>query len=266
MSSVGRIRYPHPFRRAVRAAALAAVCSSFGMTAEGQILNTLRGWADPEPGLTGEVEGRFGLAEGNSDYLELSAGGAIQLVTGRHRVRFLVSETLRRADGEEIAENFLLHLRHNYRLTAGLSSLLFAQNQFNPFRRLERRTLLGAGARFDIVREAPWNASLGASYMFESERLTDAETEDIDIDHRGSFFVSVIGSVTESVGVDVSGFYQPRLDDFSDSRVSLDASAQTDLVGELDLIVAFALSRESEPAPGVEETDLTLTTGLRFSF
>lgn len=233
---------------------------------EGQIVNTLRGWADPEPGLSGEIDARFGVSEGNSDYLELSAGGAVQLLAGRHRVRLLASERLRRAEGTKIAENFLIHARHNVRISPAVSSLLFVQNQYDPFRRLQRRTLLGVGARFDVVRREAWNASLGASYMFESERLTDAEPDEVDEDHRGSFFVSVIGQVTGSLRMDVSGFYQPRLDDFGDSRVSLDASARNDIVGGLDLIVALSITRESEPAPDVEETDLTLTSGLVFSF
>lgn len=251
-------------RRAAVAATLALAATAVPLRA--QIVNTLRGWSDPEPGWSGEVEGRFALSEGNAEYLELSAAASVQLVAGRHRIRALASETLRRAAGEEIAEDFLVHLRHNLRLTAALSTLLFVQNQYNPFRRLERRTLVGAGGRWDVVRVDSWNAALGAAYMYESEVLTEDPEGVVDTDHRFSFFASLVGRVTQAVRADIAAFHQPLVGDFSDSRAFASARVRTDLVGELDLIVAFTLYHDAEPAEGVEPTDLTLSSGLVLSF
>lgn len=253
-----------PARRAAMVATLTLAAAVAPLQA--QIVNTLRGWSAPEPGWSGEVEGRFALSEGNAEYLELSAAASLQLVAGRHRVRALASETLRRAGGEEIAEDFLVHLRHNFRLTSVLSTLFFVQNQYNPFRRLERRTLLGGGGRWDVVRAESWNAALGAAYMYESEVLTDDPEGVVDTDHRFSFFASLVGRLTQAVRADVAAFYQPLVGDFADSRAFTSASVRTDIVGELDLIVAFTLYHDSEPAEGVEPTDLTLSSGLVLSF
>lgn len=229
---------------------------------DGQIVNTLRGWAEPEPGWSGEIETRFALADGNSDYLELSAGGALQVVTGRHRVRALASERLRRASGEKVAEDFLVHLRHNYALSDPFKTLLFAQNQVNPFRRLARRTLFGAGGRWDFARADAWDASLGASYMLELERLTDDPTGSTETEHRASYFLSIIGQPTETLRLDVSAFFQPLLDDYTDSRAYATASGRVDVVGGLDLLVALGLLHDSDPPDGVEPTDFTLGWGI----
>lgn len=257
--------------RAARGAGVAVlvavgVAGARPVPADAQIVNTLRGWEEPEPGWSGELETRFALSEGNSEYLELSAGGALQVVAGRHRIRGLVSETLRRASGEKVAEDFLVHARHNYALSDAFKTLLFVQNQVNPFRRLARRTLFGAGARVDFVRADSWDASLGASYMLENERLTDDPDDGARTEHRASYFVSVIGRATETMRLDVIGFFQPLLDDYTDSRAYAAASGRVDVIGGLDLLVALGLLHDSDPPDGVEPTDFTLSSGIVLEF
>jgi len=231
-----------------------------------QIINTLRGWEEPEPGWSGELEGRLAFASGNSDYLELSASAAIQLLTTRQRIRVLVHETRRRANGQEVVNAFLAHVRHNFRLSDLVWTLVFAQHQYSPFLRLERRSLLGAGTRLDVVRAEGWDASIGLSAMIESEVLTDEPGGAARVDGRGSFFLSGIGDVTDDLRVDVSAFYQPLLDEWSDSRAYVAAVARVDVVGGLDLLVRFDLLHDSNPPPDVEQTDLRLSTGLLLDF
>lgn len=250
-----------------RAIVIACVLLGTGAAAaDAQIVNTLRRWSDAEPGWSGRVEATFAAASGNTEYLELTAGGSAQLVASRHRVRGLVSESLRRANGEKIAESFLAHLRHNYRLTPVFSTLAFVQHQSDPFRRLQRRTLIGAGTRMDIVREEHWEGSLGVSYMFEAEELTDDPDGRVEREGRGSFFASAIGQVAETLRIDLSSFYQPLFSDFGDARAYTAASLRVDVVGELDLIVRFDLTHDSRPPVGVEETDMRFSTGLVFDF
>ena len=255
-----------PSARWLGVAAALALTLGFAEPADGQIITTLRRWSDAEPGWSGDVEGAFALAEGNSEYLELTGGASVQLVAERHRVRALGSGSLRRAGGEKIAESVLAHLRHNYTLTALVSTLVFAQYQADPFRRLARRTLLGAGARLDVVRRERWEAALGLSYMYEAEEITDDPVGGIEREGRGSFFLNAIGDVTETLRVDVSSFYQPLFSDFGDARAYTAASLRLDVVGELDLIVRFDLTYDSRPPEDVEPTDVRLSTGLVLDF
>lgn len=248
-------------------AALAAGLASLSTgPASGQIVNTLRGWTDPEPGWTGEVEGRFLVSSGNSEYLELTAGGAIQLVAGRHRLRVLSGATIRRANDEDVARSVLAHARHNYRLTRVVRSLLFVQHTYDPFRRLKRRSLVGAGARLDVVRAASWDASLGLSYMIEGEQLTDDPEEAYEVEGRASFFLSMLGDATRHLEVDVSAFYQPLLNDFGDARAYVDADVRINIIGGLDLVVGLGLQHDSRPPEGVDRTDVRMSTGLAFEF
>jgi len=233
--------------------------------AHGQIINTLRGWSEDEVGWSGEVAAAIAIAQGNTEYFELDLSAAVQYAGDRHRVRALADAARRTASGVEIAEATLLHLRHNYRLTPVVHSLLFIQAQNNPFQRIDSRFLLGLGARFDVVRAESWEASLGAAYMRESEDLTDDDSGPTRR-NRGSFFASIFGRLTEQALVDLYAFYQPVITDWSNARASVGSNLDVALVGQLTLVVGFRFAYNSEPAPEVEKDDMWLRTGLRINF
>ena len=71
---------------------------------------------------------------------------------------------------------------------------------------------------------------------------------------------------TEQVRVDAYAYYQPVITDFSDARVSAGSNLDVALVGQLALITGFRYAYNSQPAPGVEKSDMWLRTGLRFTF
>jgi putative salt-induced outer membrane protein YdiY len=239
---------------------------AFVPTADAQIVNTLRRWSDAEPGWDGDVQARFALARGNTEYLEFAGGASLQFVSERHRVRGFTNASVRRASGEKIAESVTTHLRHNYRLTPAFSTLVFLQHSSDPFRRIDSRTLAGAGTRIDLVREEAWEGSIGFSAMYEGESFTDDPSGLHQEEFRGSFFASAVGRVTETLRLDLSAFYQPLFSDWGDDRLFIASTMRVDVVGELDLVVRFDLQRESRPPVGVEPTDLSLSTGFVLDF
>lgn len=239
---------------------------AFAPTADAQIVNTLRRWSGAEPGWDGDLQARLAVASGNTEYLEFAGGASLQFVAERHRVRAFTNASVRRASGEKVAESVTAHLRHNYRLTPAFSTLVFLQHSSDPFRRIESRTLAGAGTRIDIVRAEAWEASIGLSAMYEGEAFTDDPTGERENEFRGSFFASAVGTVTETLRLDLSAFYQPLVGDWGDDRLFIASTIRVDVVGELDLLVRFDLQRESRPPAGVEPTDLSLSTGFVLDF
>mgnify|MGYP006278061385 CR=1 FL=1 len=231
----------------------------------GQILNTLRGWSDVDHGWSMELEGAISLSRGNTEHLDLSAGSSIQLIAGGHRVRFLLSETYKTVDGNRTAEDFKVHLRHNYRLTPVFHTLVFVQDQYNPYQRLERRSLLGGGLRMDILRDSLCMMALGGSVMLEYVELTDDSLDESGTDTRGSFFVSMIWEPLNGSVVDLSGFYQPLFPGFDDPLMTAALNIEASIGLGLSLFTRADISHDSRPPEGVESTDLTLSSGLRFS-
>ena len=234
-------------------------------TVNAQIVNTLRGWESPEDGWSLEVDGKLSFAKGNSDHLHLTAGASVQFLTGSNRFRFMVSNNFQSTDGNRSAEDFKVHLRHNYRLSDLFSTLLFAQNQYNPFKRLERRSLLGAGTRVDIIQTSGCQAALGASLMLESIELTDDPEEGSSTDARASFFVSLIGQPAEILRIDLSGFYQPLVIDFSNPLILMTLNIQTSVSDALAITTSLEYSYNGDPPEDVKDTDIVLSSGLRFS-
>ncbi len=230
-----------------------------------QILNTLRGWSDIDNGWSVEVEGKFSLSRGNYHHMDLSSHGAVQYLTERNRFRFMISENFYNIDGNTVSEDFVAHLRHNYRLTNTFATLLFTQDQYKPYQSLQRRTLLGGGLRADILHSDRCGAALGASAMMESLAFTNEINEEDTTNIRASFFISLLWQPVDVLTIDLSGFYQPKLPDFAEPLLMSALCLETRLSQYLSMINTFDLAYDESPAEGVDQTDYSLKSGLRFS-
>lgn len=234
------------------------------VVAAGQIINTLRGFDAKEMGWSGGIEGAIALAEGNTEYFESELSAAIQRRSEKQRWR-LMGRLMRRDTGDiKIAENRMGHLRHNYRLTDVLASVLFVQGQRDPFRRLETRLLAGGGARVDVIRRDTWYGAVGATYMYEDEELTGGGG--FASDHRFSFFASLYSASSERVKLDISAFYQPLISDFEDARAYVSTALRVDVMGGVYVLVKYNMVHDANPPTGVEQTDQTLRSGMGIKF
>lgn len=250
------------FRRTL---ALACVFMTIAGASNAQIINTLRGFEDHDQGWSGSIAGAVALADGNDNYFELEGAAALQYQGQHNRWRLILSGSRRQANNEKVSDNRIAHLRHNYRLLDHIASIAFVQTQYNPFRRIERRTLVGLGARFDAWRGERLNASVGATVMYEEEQLTDNDAG-FDTGYRYSMFVSVFGDRGDELKLDVLGFYQPVTNDLTDYRALTIGNLRVALIGSLDVLLNYRFEHDSKPAPGVKNDDHTLRSGLELSF
>lgn len=233
------------------------------------IVNTLRGsWDDARVGWSGSANASIALSSGNSDYFQLAANGALQVRGQRNRVRLSVAEALLHAGGNKINENFVAHIRYNHRFggDAPFSTILFAQIQHSPFWKVDRRTLLGVGGRYDVVGTDVIQVSVGATYMYETEKLVPEEDTPTDHDHRASSFLSFVAKPDGPVEIDVSGFYQPLLADFGDVRLLLVSNVAIRVTERVGVTTGLELFHDSRPAPDVERTEVKLLSGIQLSF
>ena len=231
-----------------------------------QILNTLRGFDAKEMGWSGGLEGSVAVADGNTDYFEYEVNGAAQHQGAHNRWRFLARTMRRTAYGSEIAESRVGHVRHNYRLgSSRYATLSFLQGQYEPFKRIQQRYLVGAGAQMELFDRNLWQSVLGGSIMYENEELTDGGGQRSE-SARLSFFLSIFREVKDGFSVDVVGFYQPRADDFGDVRGNLTLGTRAFVVAQLYVFARYVVEYDSEPAPGVDDLDQSLRAGLGIKF
>jgi len=251
--------------RAVNYVTVLLALLAFQNPASAQILNTLRGWSEPDPGWSLEVDGKLSYSRGNTDNLQIAAGASVQFVTAANRFRFMISDKFQSKDGERSAQDFRIHLRHNYRLSETYSSILFVQNEYNPYKRLERRTLFGAGIRADLISSSSIQGALGTTVMLESIELTDGTDRGSYDQTRASLFISLIAQSAEILQIDLSGFYQPLLKDFSDQHILMMLCVQTSISETWALTSSLEYSFSGNPPDDVEDTDVVITSGFKIS-
>ncbi|MDH3197090.1 MAG: DUF481 domain-containing protein [Candidatus Krumholzibacteria bacterium] len=247
-------------KRGLVVVAFLCACAGAAPPAQAQIVNTLRAFSDT-PGWAAAVEGFLAVSSGNSEYFEIDVDAAVQYQSERHRVRALGEHSRREVEGTDIARNTLAHLRHNYQLGSRVSTIVFAQVQRNPFRRVERRTLFGGGLRFDVFARESFETAVGATVIREAEELTGGDGGAV-IHARMSYFASIIGQPRDGVQIDMVAFYQPLADDYADARAYAAASLRVDIVGGLYFVAAYDLVHDANPPAGVDPTDQRIRSGL----
>jgi hypothetical protein len=247
----------------------------FPPKAGAQIVNTLRGFQNDRLDWSGGLEGTVAAAGGNSDYSEFQLDGNVQYVSGRNRWRGLGGASQRRASGKSVAEDQLVHVRHNYRFTDRVASLMFTQWAHDRFLRLETRILLGAGGRLDLIRKENIEAAIGLAYMYEHEDdgplpgdAPPGTFDDSGVEHenRLSLFVSVYNGSSEKVQSDVVLFWQPLVSALDKARTFVTASVRVNVKGGLYFLFRYRLSQDSDPPATVLARDQTVRSGLGIQF
>ena len=232
--------------------------------ASAQILNTLRGFSGGEPGWSGSAEVNFSQTGGNTEVLALGAEAQLQYEWKRERWRIMGEQSYKSNRGKRTSDESIGHLRHNHRFRPWVSSLAFVQIQRNPFQQLQQRVLVGAGARFDVLRRPRWKASVGAAHMVETEKLENSPG--YETDQRLSSFVTFDGKVSETLTVQVTSFVQPLWADMTDLRALALVGTRVKLGGGFTYNVASELRYDAEPPGGVKTTDWEVETGLGYTF
>ncbi len=228
------------------------------------IVNTLQGFNEDQPGWSGGIDGSFSNRGGNTELSRFAGGCQVQWLGESERWRLLGSAVRATSQGTEIAKALTSHLRHNHRLSAAWHTLTFAQIQQNPFQRLSSRMLIGAGFRWDVWHQSSGLLALGATHMVEIEKIEDQT--DSTTDQRLSVFLKSSLPLRTDVKLDAMAFYQPLWSDFGDARVMASLKLQVKLVGDLSLFTGGDLEYDPQPAAGVEKSDWSTSTGLRYKF
>ena len=138
----------------------------------------------------------------------------------------------------------------------------------NEFTRLSRRSLLGAGLRFNFS-SGNSKIILGAG-AFRSrediearEGLTDEGIEELT---RGNFYILSRHPINKAVRLSQTLYYQPDTSNWSDYRILFEGDIVVKLNEMLDMKVSLDVAHDSLPPQSIEETDTSLKVGVQFDF
>lgn len=179
----------------------------------------------------------------------------------RHWYLLLGNVRFIRAAEENFVNDGVIHFRYNYNLKRFLEWEAFAQIQFNKILDVEDRFLTGTGPRFTVFDSEKFRLLLGTLYMFEYEE--QSEPSGIERNHRLASYMSLVWQFSGSGSFETTVYYQPRLDKWSDYRLSGNGEIKIDISEKFVFFTNFSYLDDSFPAGDSPRDVYTVTNGLR---
>lgn len=229
------------------------------------LLNT-----EARDGWSGAFVGAVDWRTGTTKLLLVSAAPVTRYRDGDHLVLAIAKGELGRSAGATIVAKTFEHLRYRYRATKTVTTEAFAQHAYDQFRRLELRTVLGAGPKFDIINQERHRLALGVAYMLEYERISDdAMTADAGAKgfaHRASTYLTGGIDAKDDLRLVATVYAQPSLTNARDLRVLGEAEMAVALSKAFSIKTTFALAWDNRSPEGVEPLETALKSAVSVEF
>ncbi len=199
---------------------------------------------------------------GNSDRVGLSADGGMQWRRGAHQSLLWLGYDYGSSQKKRNANRGFAHLRHRYHFSPRYAGELFGQWQKDEFARLNRRILLGGGARITIEKQ---HLGLGAFHEREQINLAanDPGTPNPTL-WRGNIYLALHHKFGTASFNDTL-YYQPALRRSGDYRLLNEAAIRLPVSTQLSLKLSLELRQDSRPPLAVKKTDIRYSTAFSIS-
>ena len=232
--------------------------------AQAQIVNVQGALAkEPEPGWSGSAQLSVDWQTGNRSIVRVAGAGTLLYHCGPWTALALARAEYSEGEGVKLAEKTFEHLRARRALGARWLWEAFAQHEYDAFRRLAVRGVVGSGPALRLVDRSRGAVTTGLAYLLELEQrsvLADAADSGLRRwHHRLSAYLT--GNL--ALGAQVTGtqtvYVQPRLDAPDDVTLLSETSVQSQLGARFTLINSLVITYDASPP----ETVATLTTSLK---
>ena len=169
---------------------------------------------DGEKGFFANISGSFSFSRGNRNRDSFSLQSSLDYNQEDLETFFVVKRSQKKINNNNYDSATLSHLRLNFLFDEDPSLETFIQYSKNPFRKFNKRELIGIGARFNLEN----NFKAGIGVMNEDEEDLLGVTDDTF--RLSSYFHSEF-LIDENIVFDLSAFVQPALSSFSDYKATL---------------------------------------------
>ena len=231
-----------------------------------QILNaeSLRKVTDTS-GFSGTTDLKFSLKRTVNDFLTFGNSIHLQYKMNKNLFLFKNDISFQKIEGEKLENSGISHIRYNYRFHPRIAWEVFAQGQYNKVSLVNLRGLFGTGPRFKLTNFENYKFYLGTLVMYEHEELVDGFTP-VQRDFRGSTYLSFSLYPLETISITSTTYYQPKLSQFSDFRISSQSSLLITIYENFAFLVNYTFTYDTFPAVGIPNSQYDFTTGFAYSF
>ena len=238
----------------------------FSLSSSAQVLNveSLRRVTDTS-GFSGTASLRFSLKRNTRDFFTIASNIHLQYKMNPHLILFKTDAAFEQIEGQQLENSLITHIRYNYRLHERIKWEVFFQGQNNKITLIDFRALAGTGPRFKLTTSDKYRFYLGTLVMYEHEELEDGVTP-IQRDFRGSAYFSFTLHPLETLDFSSTTYYQPKLSQFNDYRVSSQSTLLISVFEKIAFLVNYTFTYDTFPAVGVPNSQYEFTTGLAYSF
>lgn len=245
-----------------------------GGRAEAQIVNIQNLLAKPPDanGASGSLEVKLEWRGGNNRFFDVGGAGSVLVKHDRLLGLAVVRGEYGSANGDtDIAKKTFEHLRARVTLDCRWRWEVFAQHEYDAFRRLAVRAVAGTGPALQIVNEKEVKLLAGAAYLFEAEQLSStpmdaSDAGDRSVASRASVYVTGTEQVRDGVEITQTVYAQPRITDPGDVRVLGELAAAAKLSKRFALVEELSAAYDRTPPVGIKRYDTALKFGVAVSF
>lgn len=206
--------------------------------------------------LTGNVNQTYWDSELRFDYLSEDTS---KLNGTSHHVFLVGSWGRGEAQGKPYKDNLFSHLRWVHLWDTNAGTEYFLQTQYDEFKDLRQRSLVGLGWRHEF-----WLISTLLAYGVG----TMLEYEDIMSTSQTQLVVRSTNYVSASIKKTLNfvGYYQPLWINPSDFRVSIESQVDIPATQTLSFVFVLKYLYDSVPPQGVQKQDVNSALKLRVSW
>ena len=198
--------------------------------------------------------------KGNANVSQFSTSGRIDYTQDKIH-SFVIGSYLSSEDGQNrLQQEAFGHLRFAY-MPNIIGIDLFSQAEYNPFKSLSLRQLNGAYARIEFLTTGTMSMGLGG--MTDYEELSQGVSDGLVA--RGTSYASYFYE-NELYKLSFTGYYQPKLSDLEDYRLTAEAFIEIKLSDLLSIVEQYTYTYDSAPPVGVLVNDRRNTTSFKLSW
>ena len=214
---------------------------------------------DGEKGFFANISGSLSFSRGNRNRDSFSIQSSLDYNIEDLETFFVVKRSQKKINQRNYDSATLAHLRLNFLFDQDPSLETFVQYSKNPFRKFNKRGLVGLGARFNLEN----NFKAGIGIMNEDEEdllgITDNTLRLSSYFHR-EFLID------ENIVFDFSAFLQPALSSFSDYKATLIGQFDFNVNENFKISLQYNTFYDSKPPSNAVKKEEGFATVFSYNF